>query len=324
MTQDCAFHKGLVQLGGGAHVFLSGDEGFGLANAGLVVSDGESLVVDTLYDVRHAQEMRDAFGQHTASAPVRYVFNTHTDGDHFFGNQVFANDVEIIATEAASALMVQEHADLTAELLGGSADPSSDMHVLAPLAKPFHFDEVRVRPADTTFSGERALRVGKLDVELHELGPAHTVGDAIAFLPEHKLLFSGDLLTHGIVKVVWSGSIPNWIAALERIRAFGAKTVVPGHGPVLVGCEIDAAIDRGISFWSDLHEQANRLYDQGTPVEDATARMDVTKHPEAAVTLPIIVAAIYHERDPEIPFQSLTQALESISGQLTKAAASPK
>ena len=324
MTQDSAFHKGLVQLGGGAHVFLSGDEGFGLANAGLVVSDGESLVVDTLYDVRHAQEMRDAFGQHTASAPVRYVFNTHTDGDHFFGNQVFANDVEIIATEAASALMVQEHADLTAELLGGSADPSSDMHVLAPLAKPFRFDEVRVRPADATFSGERALRVGKLDVELHELGPAHTAGDAIAFLPEQKVLFSGDLLTHAIVKVVWSGSIPNWIAALERIRTFGAKIVVPGHGPVLVRGEIDAAIDRGIAFWSDLHEQANRLYDQGTPVEDATARMDITKQPEAAVTLPIIVAAIYHERDPEIPFQSLTQALESISGQLTKAAAGPK
>lgn len=146
MAQDFAFQKGLVPLGGGAHVFLSGDEGFGLANAGLVVSDGESLVVDTLYDVRHAQEMRDEFGRHTATAPVRYVFNTHTDGDHFFGNQVFADEVEIITTEAASALMVQEHADLTAELLGGSSDPTSNMHVLAPLAKPFHFNEVRVRP----------------------------------------------------------------------------------------------------------------------------------------------------------------------------------
>lgn len=107
--------------------------------------------------------------------------------------------------------------------------------------------------------------MGKLDVELHELGPAHTVGDAVAFLPEHRVLFSGDLLTRGIVKVVWSGSIPNWIVALERIRAFGAKIVVPGHGPVLVDAEVDAAIDRGIAFWSDLHEQANRLYDQGVP-----------------------------------------------------------
>lgn len=103
MAQDFAFQKGLVPLGGGAHVFLSGDEGFGLANAGLVVSDDESLVVDTLYDVRHAREMLDEFGRHTATAPVRYVFNTHTDGDHFFGNQVFADDVEIITTEAAFA-----------------------------------------------------------------------------------------------------------------------------------------------------------------------------------------------------------------------------
>lgn len=318
MAREIPFRKGLVDLGGGAHAFLSGDESFGLANAGLVVGGGESLVVDTLYDVRHAQEMLDAIGRSTATAPVRYVFNTHTDGDHFFGNQVFADDVEVIATEAASALMVQEHADITAEILGGSLDPESRTHALAPFARPFRFDDVRVRAADATFSGEKALRLGGLDVELHEFGPAHTVGDAIAFLPEHKVLFSGDLLTENIVKVVWSGSIPNWIVVLERIRAFGAETVVPGHGPVLVGEQIGTAIDRGVAFWSDLHGQADRLYDQGVPVGEAADRVNIEKYPEAALSLPIVVAAVYHERDPAIPYQNLAQALESMSDQLAK------
>jgi hypothetical protein len=123
-------------------------------------------------------------------------------------------------------------------------------------------------------------------------------------------------LTHNPVAVTWSGSIPNWIKALERIRAFGARKVVAGHGPVLIGPEIDAAIDRGIGFWSNLHTDATRLYDQGVPVAEAVARMDIQNYPEAAATLPIIVTAIYHERDPDIAYLDLTQAIEAIASQL--------
>ncbi len=316
MTDEIPFQEGLFELGGGAHVFLSGETGFGLANAGLVVSAGESLVIDTLYDVQHVQAMRADMDELTAAAPVRYVFNTHTDGDHFFGNQVFSADTEIIATKAASALMTQEHADLTAKLLGVDTKPGAALHALEPLTRPFNFEEVRVRAADTTFCGEKAVRVGNLDVELHELGPAHTVGDAIAYLPELGVLYAGDLLARNIVAVTWSGSIPNWIAALERIRAFGAQKVVAGHGPVLVGGEINAAIDRGIGFWSTLHADATRLYDQGVPVGEAVARMDIDNYPEAAVTLPIIVTAIYHERDPNIPYLDLIQSVEAMASQL--------
>ncbi|MUL47188.1 MBL fold metallo-hydrolase [Mycobacterium sp. CBMA293] len=317
MTNEIPFEEGLFDLGGGAHVFLSGNEALGLANAGLVVSGGEALVIDTLYDVQHAQTMCAHMDELTQAAPVRYVFNTHTDGDHFFGNQVFSSDTEIITTEAASALMTQEHADLTAKLLGTETKPGGALQALEPLGRPFNFSEVRVRAADTTFNSEKALRVGKLDVELHELGPAHTVGDAIAYLPELGVLYAGDLLTRNIVAVTWSGSIPNWIKALERIRAFEAQTVVAGHGPVLAGPEVNAAIDRGIRFWSNLHTDASRLYDQGVPVAEAVARMDIRNYPEAMATLPIIVTAIYHERDPNIPYLDLTAAIESIAAQLT-------
>lgn len=317
MTDEIPFAEGLFDLGGGAHVFLSGNEALGLANAGLVVSAGEALVIDTLYDVQHARAMCASMDELTKSAPVRYVFNTHTDGDHFFGNQVFSVDTEIITTEAASVLMTQEHADLTAKLLNTDTQPGGALQALAPLGRPFNFSEVQVRAADTTFNGEKALRVGKLDVELHELGPAHTVGDAVAYLPELGVLYAGDLLTHNVVAVTWSGSIPNWIKALERIRAFGARKVVAGHGPVLVGGEINAAIDRGIRFWSSLHTDATRLFDQGVPVAEAVARMNIESYPEAVATLPIIVTAIYHERDPNIPYLDLTQAIESIASQLT-------
>lgn len=317
------FEKGLLDLGGGARVFLSGSEAFGLANAGLVVGKGESMVIDTLYDIQHAQEMVDAIGAVTSGAPVRYIFNTHGDGDHIFGNQLFPDDAEVVVTEAASTQMTQEHADLTAALFDESQRPESVLHSVAALTQEFDIHPVRVRPADTTFHGQKEIVVGGVEVQLHELGPAHTVGDAIAYLPAQKVLFAGDLLTRDIVKVTWSGSIPNWITALDRIRAFGAETVVAGHGPVLTGEAITSAIDLATEFWSYVYEKALTFYDQGVPADEAAARIDVAKYPLAMVTLPILVTAVYHDCNPDIPYRDLAQAFESMAVQVTKMVTPP-
>ena len=317
------FAKGLVDLGGGVHAFLSGSTDFGLSNAGLVVSHDEALVIDTLYDVHHAQEFVDAIAAVTLRAPVRYVFNTHSDGDHIFGNQLFADDVEIVATAAAGELMTQDQADTTAAAFDESADPGSALHPLAPLAQPFDFHQVEVRGADSVFSGTKALHVGGLEIELHELGPAHTVGDAVAFLPEQRVLFAGDLLTRDIVKIVWSGSVENWITALERIRAFEAEIVVAGHGPVLRGGEIGAALDLGMQFWSYLHEQARGFFDKGVPSDEAAARITVDRYPDAALTLPTIVTAIYHDLDPDIAFKTVPETLEFMAAGIAQLAVKP-
>ncbi|MGY4710714.1 MBL fold metallo-hydrolase [Mycolicibacterium sp. CBM1] len=312
------FTKGLADLGAGVHAFISGSTGFGLSNAGLVVSDGEALVIDTLYDPRHAQEFIDVSAPLTESSRVRYIFNTHSDGDHIFGNQLFPSDAEVVATTAASALMTQEQADLTATAFDDSAHPDSPLHPLAAMGQPFDFHSVRVRGADTVFNGEKALRVGSVDVELHELGPAHTVGDAVAFLPHQRVLFAGDLLTRDIVKVVWSGSVENWITALERIRGLAADVVVAGHGPVLRGDEINAAVDLGRHFWTYLHERAGAMFDNGVPADEAAARIDVADFPDAAMTLPTIVAAIYHDLDPAMPFKTVPQTLEFMASQIAR------
>lgn len=312
------FAKGMVDLGGGIHAFVSGSTDFGLSNAGLVTSGNESLVIDTLYDVGHAREFVNAISAVAQPSSVRYVFNTHSDGDHIFGNQLFADDVEIVATAAAGELMTQDQADTTAAVFDESAHPDSPLHPLAALAQPFDFHPVRVRPPDTVFSGSKALHVGALEVELHELGPAHTVGDAIAFLPQQKVLFAGDLLTRDIVKIVWSGSVENWITALDRIQELGAEVVVAGHGPVLRGDEISAALDLGRTFWSYLHQQAQGLFDRGVPADEAAARINVDRFPDAALTLPTIVTTIYHDLDPEVPFKTVPETLAFMAAEIAQ------
>lgn len=312
------FSKGLAELGNGVYVFQSGSVDFGLSNAGLVLDGDEALVVDTLYDLKHAQEFLDAAAPFTGSAPVRYVFNTHSDGDHIFGNQLFPDDAEVVATSAANAAMTQEQADSTARAFDDSQRTDSPLHALASLGQPFDFHSVQVRSADVVFSGEKSLRVGKQDVELHELGPAHTVGDAIAYLPDKKVLFAGDLLTRDIVKVVWSGSVANWVAALNRIREFDVEIVVAGHGPVLAGSQIAKTVDRGIGFWSHLYDSAESLFGQGVPADEAAARINIDSYPDAALTLPTIVTAIYHDLDPDVSFKTVQETLEFMAHQLAQ------
>jgi glyoxylase-like metal-dependent hydrolase (beta-lactamase superfamily II) len=108
--------------------------------------------------------------------------------------------------------------------------------------------------------------VGDRTVQLYELGPAHTRGDVIAYLPDERVVFTGDLLFHGGHPVVWAGPVSNWIAACDRIVALDAVTVVPGHGPVTD----NGAVRNLESYLEYLTAEARVRYDAGlTPLEAA-------------------------------------------------------
>ena len=87
---------GLVELGDSRFAYLQGDGGWGWSSAGLVVGDGASLLVDTLFDLRLTAKMLAAMTVPTASAPITTVINTHANGDHCYGNQLVGG-AEIIA-----------------------------------------------------------------------------------------------------------------------------------------------------------------------------------------------------------------------------------
>ena len=110
MTTD-SYSLGLHELGDGCHAYLQPDGGWGWSNAGLIVGDGRSLLVDTLFDLRLTAAMLDAMADLTATAPVSSLVNTHANGDHCYGNsEVVAAwpDVEIVASTAAAAFFDSE------------------------------------------------------------------------------------------------------------------------------------------------------------------------------------------------------------------------
>ena len=222
------FTLGLHETGDGTYAYLQPDGGWGYSNAGLVVGDGSSLLVDTLFDLQLTEAMLQAMAPVTKSAPIGHLVNTHANGDHCYGNQL-VRDAEIVASAATAHEMSEVPPAMMAAL---NKAPGEVGDLFRRFFGDFHFDGIELVPPTRTFSGRLDLDVGGRAVELIEVGPAHTKGDTIALVPDAKTVYTGDILFIGGAPIVWAGPLENWIAACDLIASLDVETVVPGHGPV--------------------------------------------------------------------------------------------
>ncbi|MFO0689147.1 MAG: MBL fold metallo-hydrolase [Myxococcota bacterium] len=261
------FEKGVQALGPGLHAYLQPDGSWGWSNAGLVVDGEESLLVDTLFDLRLTGEMLASMRrvEPRATRRIGQLVNTHANGDHCFGNAL-VEGAEIIASQATAA----EMAHLPAAVLAGlSAGLGSQDSALGRFVKrafgPFAFDDVGETTLPTrTFEKSLSLRVGDRAVELYEVGPAHTRGDVIVHVPDARCVFTGDIVFCEGTPIAWEGPIARWIAACDRILALDPELVVPGHGPITDRRGVEAI--RAYFVW--LTGEARARFDAG---QDALA-----------------------------------------------------
>jgi glyoxylase-like metal-dependent hydrolase (beta-lactamase superfamily II) len=227
-----AYGLGLHELGDGCHAYLQPDGGWGWSNAGLVVGDGQSLLVDTLFDLRLTAAMLDSMAPLTGAAPIDTVVNTHANGDHCYGNAELVRrrpSVEVVASTATA----HEMADVPPAMLAALNQAPGDVgELFRSFFGAFDFDGIDLVPPTTTFDGRLTLDVGGRRVELIEVGPAHTAGDTLVHVPDAHTVFAGDILFIGGTPIVWAGPLANWVAACELMLELDATTVVPGHGPV--------------------------------------------------------------------------------------------
>src|ERR1700675_3108706 len=101
------YTKGLHNLGNNCYAWLQPDGGWGLSNAGLIVDGDQTLMVDTLFDLPHTREMLAGYRRATPAAHhIGVLINTHSNGDHTFGNQL-VKGARIIASRACAEEMAQ-------------------------------------------------------------------------------------------------------------------------------------------------------------------------------------------------------------------------
>lgn len=269
-----SYHKGLHQLSDRTWAWLAPDGGFGWSNAGLVVGDGASLLVDTLFDLHLTREMLDAMKPLTTLAPITTAFITHSNGDHFHGNQLLDPAVQVItAKDTAHEINEGIAPQMIPMLQVMDFDPIMTRY-LRECFGPFDFSGITVRDADQMFDRDLALDIAGIEVELRNLGPAHTAADSIAHVPDEGVLFAGDLLFIGCTPIVWSGPIDNWIAACDTMIGLDASTIVPGHGPVTDPDGV--CVMRG--YLEHVRDQADTLYDKGLSLHEALGAIDLGEY----------------------------------------------
>ena len=295
ITSKWAYQKGLQSLGNGCYAYLQPDGSWGWSNAGLVVDSGQSLLVDTLFDLKLTREMLDAMrrAEPQATARIGTLVNTHSNGDHCFGNELVTG-AEIVSSKACAEEMHEDGgARRLAEMKAAAPNMGKMGEYFARIFKPFDFSGINVTMPTRTFEGELTLRVGNKTVRLIQVGPAHTRGDVLAYVPQDRTIFTGDILFINGHPIIWAGPISNWIKACQLMLDLDLETVVPGHGPITDKKGI-ATLKGYLEF---IAREARKRYDAGMALDEAARDISLKDYSSwsDAERIVINVASLYRE-----------------------------
>ncbi|MBI2316024.1 MAG: MBL fold metallo-hydrolase [Betaproteobacteria bacterium] len=266
------FTKGLHDLGSGCYAWLQPSGTWGFSNSGLIADAGETLLVDTLYDLAHTQEMLDGYRAAVPAAKrIGTLVNTHANGDHYFGNQLVSG-ARIIASRACAEDMKDRPPSERAEQLRRwreLGDLGEFLH--ENLGPHFNFENTVLTLPTEVFDDRITLRVGAKEVRLQKVGPAHTRGDILAYVPADRIVFTGDILFAQSHPVIWDGPVSNWIRACDLMLGWDVETVVPGHGPI-TDKEGVGALKRYLEY---LALEVRKRFDAGLSREEAVRQISL-------------------------------------------------
>jgi cyclase len=247
------------------YAYVQPDGGWWINNTGFVVGERDVLCIDTCATERRTRAYLEAVA--AVAGPERRphtLVNTHHHGDHTNGNCLLP-EATIIGhprcREAILATGILRPSGIWEDVEWGALEP----------APPF-----------VTFEERLNIYVDDLLVELYHVGvPAHTTNDVIAWIPERRVLFTGDLVFNGGTPFVLMGSVSGSLVALDRLMEFDADVVVPGHGEP---CGLDA-VDIVGEYLRFLQTTASEATRAGLSPLDAARQVDLgpfaeLMHPE--------------------------------------------
>ncbi|GCF11927.1 MBL fold metallo-hydrolase [Dictyobacter arantiisoli] len=232
----------------------------GVCNRGIISDQGQVLVVDSGIGLPEASPLRDAAQTHLKNGPVM-LFNTHPHPDHVLGNGLFTDGLivgqknvrEEMLTTVVQALAAFSQDPQRAAMVGGAT----------------------IAPPTLTFEDRLTIFVGDIEVQLLHFGSAHSASDSVAWLPQTRTLFAGDLLFNGIVPVLPPVSnVSHWIEVLEQLEALDAQHVIPGHGPI----QAPDALARLRQWLIEVRSRVSAAIEQGWDGDSSAERITAEMH----------------------------------------------
>ncbi len=260
----------LVAVGTDLYACLQPDTGLGASNSGLVARGG-GLVVDTFWDLPRTRRLVETYAD-VHPDPARRLVNTHHNGDHCWGNQLFAEQgAEIIGHRRCIEYFDKEASPELFVGLCAATDLPPSLEGFVHALRAFDFEGITLTPPTTAIDGDTRIDLDGLAVDLLYVGPAHTPGDVIVHVPEHGVVYTGDILFHECTPIGWEGSFANWIAALDRIVALAPAVVVPGHGPLAT---VDGILGLK-AYLQYVYAEARVAFDAGRTTLDAAKGIEL-------------------------------------------------
>ncbi len=240
------------------------------SDTGFIVGKDGVIVVDAKMTVPSAKEMLAEIAKITPK-PVTTVILTHSDGDHVNGLAGFPDGLTIIAQENCKKEMEES---LT------SKNPSP-----------------KDRMPNKTVANKENLTINGVKLTLLHYAPAHTSGDLMVYLPEKKIVFTGDIIAtsqeYTLIHLNKHGSSEGWIQSVKGILSLDADAYVPGHGDLQTKAEVQQRLDRTVAR----RDAIMKLMAQGKSLDQAKEALRETDKPAAPgqPQFPSLTNQIYEE-----------------------------
>ncbi|HKE87955.1 MAG TPA: MBL fold metallo-hydrolase [Vicinamibacterales bacterium] len=264
-----------------------------VGNSSFIVNDNDVIVVDDHVSPAAAWVLLEEIKKVT-SKPVTTVINTHFHFDHAHGNQIFDPAVQIIGHEFTRRMLLANsigmplyqnyvtglptQIETLKKQIGLATDPAAKTKLQTQLQVTENNlasqKELKPTPPNVTLTTQMTLYRGKREIQIRYLGRGHTAGDVVVYLPNEKVVMTGDFLTAALSNM--SDSFPNeWADSLDALKKLDFDTVLPGHGEAFTD---KAKIDYFQAYLRDVWSEVSKLKQQGVSAEEASKRADLTKH----------------------------------------------
>jgi cyclase len=248
LAPDVYFHEGHLS-----------DTAAAVCNNGWIIFEDYVLVIDANYPA--GAKLMISKIRSLTDKPIRFALDTHHHGDHAYGNEVY---VENGAVPVAHTGVIEE---MKRYETGYYDDKPGAWEAAAKTRADVRAS--KLKPPSVLFSKDLFFDDGKHRVEVRHLGVAHTHGDSVAWLPQERILFTGDICVNGPYNYVGDGDVGKWVTTLDAARKLGARIVCTGHGPRSTG----TVLDDQQAFFKALREQVGALM-VDKPPEEAKAQID--------------------------------------------------
>ena len=196
-----------------------------MVNSTLIVGDTGAILIDTGFTDEVGAHLAKTIARLTPK-PVTHIVNTHHHGDHSFGNVAFPQ-AKVISSEMCRKLLIEGEAEWLAMVEGLVGRK---------------FPNTRAVPATEVYAKNSRKQVTLDGVKLEFWVPeaAHTAGDMLIWLPDDKVLIGGDVLVNQVTPNFRDATVKQWIATLAEVKKIPAKTIIPGHGPLMTSKDATA------------------------------------------------------------------------------------